>query len=687
MSKTVQRRLKRLNDSTSDSLKNLYRKHKNQNANRSDNQSIIERAFTIYGGAQGPKQSLSINTMLKLLVHFKHCHRIESMWADIEQIGRKNTVSCPSIIKCFVLSDHWDKTSKCIQVLQWMVDSKYTLKRYEWNDFSLSISKLITFCADTADRVNVECIQRMMDCLEIEDLFIQTALVNALGALSDIEGALNVFHSISDRKKDVVVTGCLMKALIDNDRAEEALRVYDDHRDLIDDALNVLALKSCIRIDTEQSFERGKAILSAVGNTKNLKFNNISIAFYGHFGDFEGAMTAFNAIGDGQKDVVSIGTAMKILIDHQRDREALTLYKTTTVSLDEMCHLLALRAFGNVDEEHSGLALIEAVGLESKEGLFVKSALIDFHGKFQRIESAQNVFDSVPDSDRNIVIIGAMMEALYGANRCTECLALFETLQSVDSELVPNAIVYGIALKACTEGTNYNLGTRIHGELKRVNDGQFLRDLSVQIQLINLYGKCAAMKEAECIFEDIKTDEADKYRSEISIWNAMVQGHARNGDVAAAQRVAAAMRRETELRADHKTLSLLLSACSHSGDVSAAMDIWTHWSGGDEHKYDCFVITSLVDCHSRAGRWDEAMTVIREFQQRKEGVISDKDHFPMWMALLSGLVNDDVDNPMVQDVYDEMESIFGKESKIMIPAAMLLSRVHSKTFRTENNVK
>ena len=156
--------------------------------------------------------------MLKILVHFKHCQHIDTLWDDIEQIHRKNTVSSPSIMKCLVLSDHSDKMSRSIQVLQWMIDCKYSLKHYEWNDFSLSISKLITFCADSNKLSSVRTIHQMINRLKIEDLFIQTAMINAYGALSDIECALDVFHSVSTNKKDVVITGCIVR----NGRPEEA---------------------------------------------------------------------------------------------------------------------------------------------------------------------------------------------------------------------------------------------------------------------------------------------------------------------------------------------------------------------------------------------------------------------------------------------------------------------------------
>ena len=80
----------------------------------------------------------------------------------------------------------------------------------------------------------------------------------------------------------------------------------------------------------------------------------------------------------------------------------------------------------------------------------VKNALIDFYGQFDDVESAQAVFDSTGDADKDIVSVNSMLKALCSRGLNAECLALFD--EFIHSNLMCDAIIFSCALRSCTQG-------------------------------------------------------------------------------------------------------------------------------------------------------------------------------------------------------------------------------------------
>merc|ERR1711971_804101 len=203
----------------------------------------------------------------------------------------------------------------------------------------------------------------------------------------------------------------------------------------------------------------------------------------------------------------------------------------------------------------------------------------------------------------------------------------------------PSLISYALCLKACTASTLFHFGRRVHAKLQSDEALRpMLRDASIQIALINLYGKCASLAECEAIFEEIKGAEPEKYETELRIWNAMLKAFGRNGDPKMAMDLLQRMRRETNLKADIEMWKTLIAAFAHCGEHSEAKRLWTH-EIDEELKYEKRIVTAMTDCYARNGAIDDALQIIVEFGRRRrctesaedvEGEDGDKD---MWLAL------------------------------------------------------
>ena len=183
-----------------------------------------------------------------------------------------------------------------------------------------------------------------------------------------------------------------------------------------------------------------------------------------------------------------------------------------------------------------------------------------------------------------------------------------------------------------------------------------LTDSNIQCALIDFYGKCGEIHVCEEIFDGIRTVEPEKYRSNIYVWNAMISAFAKVGDVKAAQSTFDDMMNETGMLPNRDTLIALISCCAHSGDVAAAKRAWnTYAVNGGCNQYDSFLVSSLIDCYSRNGRIQEALALLRQYEELKTK--PDPNEKAMWMSILNACILHKQDK-LAATIYDEMKAVF-----------------------------
>merc|ERR1712228_490561 len=194
-------------------------------------------------------------------------------------------------------------------------------------------------------------------------------------------------------------------------------------------------------------------------------------------------------------------------------------------------------------------------------------------------------------------------------------------------------------------------------------------DLSIQINLLHLYGKCGYLEQCNELFLQIKDNQFETvYQREISIWNAMIHAFGRNGKLQKVQQIFEELQTETNLFPDRQTFIDLLSSFGHcDGDenVNEAKTVWTEIENLFV-KYDCIVISTFVDCLARKNHLNEAYDVIIDFETKTEEI-----YHAMWLALLSGC-RKFKKQMLGEKVYKEMSRRFKKNDHCMIHANTLL---------------
>ncbi|KAG0486233.1 hypothetical protein HPP92_008328 [Vanilla planifolia] len=286
----------------------------------------------------------------------------------------------------------------------------------------------------------------------------------------------------------------------------------------------------------------------------------------------------------------------------------------------------------------------------SKDGFdrfgVVQTSLLDAYARFSDLHTARIFFDELSDFDRNVVSWTALISGYARVGMVGNAVALFEEMPERDvpswnavisgctqnglftegtalfqrmqiENVRPNETTVTCILSACGHLGMLRLGKWIHGYVIK---NQICRSPFVLNSLIDMYGKCGSLKEAGWIFTSLS-------ERSLMAWNSMINcvalhGHSRN---------ALTIFKEMELKGhkpDAITFVGLLNACSHAGLVDEGLACYNSMSlvyGIDpkiEH-YGC-----VIDLLCRAGRFEEAMGIIRDMKVEPDEVV--------WGSLLNG---------------------------------------------------
>ncbi|XP_057446447.1 pentatricopeptide repeat-containing protein At1g33350 [Lotus japonicus] len=270
-----------------------------------------------------------------------------------------------------------------------------------------------------------------------------------------------------------------------------------------------------------------------------------------------------------------------------------------------------------------GLGNAEKVFDEMRERNVVSfTAMISGYARVGDVDSALKLFDEMPERDVpswNALIAGCTQNGFF-----SEGIRLFREMVALAAERgyrcnKPNPVTLVCALSACGHTSMLQLGKWIHGYVYK-ND--FFVDSFISNSLVDMYGKCGNLALARKVFE-MNPDKG------LTSWNSMINCFALHGQSEGAIAVFEQMVEcGGDVRPDGVTFVGLLNACTHGGLVEQGcsyFEMMTREYGIEpqiEH-YGC-----LVDLLGRAGRFDEAMEVVRGMSMEPDEVV--------WGSLFNG---------------------------------------------------
>lgn len=300
----------------------------------------------------------------------------------------------------------------------------------------------------------------------------------------------------------------------------------------------------------------------------------------------------------------------------QNGRLATTVMKTNLQNdeerLGELAHLLKICAVKKTQSEGKTLhASIIKYGFESH--FYLANHLVTMYCKSGGVLDARQVFDIM--SERNAVSWTTLI-AGYGQDGChKEALKLFSQM---NREGVPSdCFSLSSVLHASSGAAAVEPGKQLHAHiLKLVLEG----DVFVGSALVDMYVKCAKMKEAQQVFENMP-------KRNVVSWTAMISGYAQNGHCEEAFKLFSQMHRLGE------QMNLVTFACVLTAFTSPE----TLEQGTQVHgrivkaglETDVSVANALVTMYVKCGSVDDACCVF-------EGLPD--PNLVSWTAMIAGYV-------------------------------------------------
>ncbi|KAF5741210.1 pentatricopeptide repeat-containing protein [Tripterygium wilfordii] len=241
----------------------------------------------------------------------------------------------------------------------------------------------------------------------------------------------------------------------------------------------------------------------------------------------------------------------------------------------------------------------------------VHAAIVNMYVKCGWLEGAGVIFDKMVE--KNAVGWTGLMFGYVEAGRLEDALILFAKTMSEGVEL--DEYVFSIALKACANMEDLNLGRQIHGYIIKVG---LESEVSVGTPLVDLYVKCASFESACRAFESICEP------NDVS-WSALITGYCQAGKFGEAIKAFGSLRSKcfhlnpfiytSIFQACSATADFNMGAQAHADAIKRGLVSYLHGE------------SAMITMYSKCGMLDYAYQAFESI---------DKPDTVAWTAIISG---------------------------------------------------
>eukprot|EP00250_Pteridium_aquilinum_P021341 c25092_g1_i1 orf=273-3575(-) len=206
---------------------------------------------------------------------------------------------------------------------------------------------------------------------------------------------------------------------------------------------------------------------------------------------------------------------------HDRSIQSVQLFQQMqqeSVIPDDITLVHLLSAYTRHDLFCEGKRLHSCLFQEAIESNVVMgTALLTMYGRQGRVELAKSVFCQSKEQD--VALWNAMMNIYAQNGQDDDVLQLFRQMQL--TQLVPDKVTYACVLSACARLPELEKGRLIHTciicmEMERVS--------MVATTLVNMYGKCSSLDDAQSLFDKLA-------EREVVMWNTLIAAFVKHGNV------------------------------------------------------------------------------------------------------------------------------------------------------------
>ncbi|KAI5067616.1 hypothetical protein GOP47_0018144 [Adiantum capillus-veneris] len=451
------------------------------------------------------------------------------------------------------------------------------------------------------------------------DLLVGNTLVDMYAKCGSLTEAQQMLDQMPSR--DVVSWNALIAAHAEHNFCEDVQKILEEMRSdgVSPDAVTLACILKAV--SQSKSIDLGKKCHMEVlskGYEGDSFVGNCLIDMYAKCEAIAEADDVFQKVN--KKDVFSWNAMVSGYVDCGLKSEALALVKQMIhedVPPDAVTFSCALKACDSAIMVTIGQRLHrEAVSEGFDDDTFLGNTLVDMYCKCGLLMEAREVFDELPARDVvswNTIIAGYSEQGLG-----EEAL---DAVQEMESEGVQLDVYMSVScLKACGSIGATGLGQELHSEnVKKANEVVPF----VQNTLVDMYGKLGNMADAFCVFNSLS-------ERGIVVWNALIAGYARHGQMEAVSCMLKDMSKEGK-HPNEITFLIVLTLYSHLGLVEEGQDYFKSMWEKSIINVSTRHLNCMIDLLSRTGQLDEAAAMLGGLQSQEDSVA--------WRTILSSCRN------------------------------------------------
>lgn len=374
-----------------------------------------------------------------LLSVYAKCGRVEDARKLFELLDKKDIVS-------------WNSLISALSIVGNLTEVLSLFSRLRLNNLEPDQKTFGSLVSAVAREGSIE-VGRVVHGLIITsgfelDMHVGTSLVSLYSRCRKVDDAFQIFCLAGD--KDVVFWTAMISGLIQNDSADNALRLFQKmllSRVMPSSATMACVIAACAQLD---SIKHGKSIHCYILRqrmTVDIPMQNSLVSLYAKCGFLEQSSTIFSKMDE--RNVVSWNAIVTGYAQNGYLSKALLLFhemRSANQIPDSITVVSLLQACASIGAYHHG-KWIHSYVLRSFLGPCIRigTALVDMYAKCGNLHCARKSFDIMPEHDS---VSWTAIIAGYGSHGKGEA-ALKMFSEFLQSGMAPNDVIFLSVLYAC----------------------------------------------------------------------------------------------------------------------------------------------------------------------------------------------------------------------------------------------
>ncbi|KAI5081309.1 hypothetical protein GOP47_0004492 [Adiantum capillus-veneris] len=303
---------------------------------------------------------------------------------------------------------------------------------------------------------------------------------------------------------------------------------------------------------------------------------------------------------------------------HGQGQNALDCYEQMQhkkITPNAVTYASILKACGRIGAINKGKKIHDEI---SRQGLLehdivLSGALVDMYVKCGALSLAQSVLEQL--AFRNVILWSSLIAGFAEKGQGQKALECYDQMQH---EGIPsNAVTYACILKASAAIGDVDTGKKIHNEIVWL--GLLEQDIVLGGALVDMYAKCGALREAQCVLQKLPS-------ANVVLWSALIKGYAEKEQGQEALECFEEMQQKG-FSPDPITYVSILKACGSIGAINKGKQIHEEISRKALLEQNIVLGSALVDFYAKCGAFSQARSVIEN--------LPSCDVFS-WSALIAG---------------------------------------------------